>query len=475
MLYLAEVKQTKGFMGIKTELKLIASQDKDQSWTIMPKDTTIVAEEANTFSDGALVVVNLNCDQQIQGSIESGAGRIVNILQNFSRLLSASKKQEQEIEQWQQSLQIQMEALSQREMEMQASLTQELQDRFAELRSIETVEDVLNSFNGSIEHFQAQKQTFEQLQQEVNTQSQELKKQQEQMNHGFASVEEVKVQLRVLQHLLKTKQESLELLNLELRTKDELRERISRLAAGADGEKQQKVDLNALENMPLGELQEIVNKLQKELEKIVRFVNEQEEELTLQSQTIQELEDKMESASEYDRINLEQELADEQEIKEALDQTLIGQRRTLRERQEFLRQHMRILQRRQGIVSNDWEERVINLTPILHQLSNEYKNLEQKKHKVITQIEQIKSSLGQAQNTLKQQEAQLEQLEQDLHQKQEIFQKAQISLAEVGSQIKIYEETLQPLEGSLKEIQQKLRIIAELLSSTAEHQEAFAQ
>ncbi len=474
MLYLAEVKQTKGFMGIKTELKLIASQDKDQSWTIMPKDTTIVAEEASNFSDGALVVVNLNSDQQIQGSIESGAGRIVNILQNFSRLLSASKKQEQEIEQWQQSLQIQMEALSQREMEMQASLTQDLQERFAELRSIETVEDILNTFNSSLEYFQAQKQTFEQLKAQVSTQSQELKKQEEQMEQGEASLEEVKVQFRVLQHLLTTKQESLELLNLELRTKEELRERISRLAAGTDGDKKQKVDLNVLENMPLGELQETVNKLQKELEKIVRFVNEQEEELTLQSQTIQELEDKIESASEYDRINLEQELTDEQEIKEALDQTLIGQRRTLRERQEFLRQHMQILQRRQGIVSNDWQERVINLEPILHQLSNEYKNLQQKKQKVTAQIEQIKSSLAQAQNGLKQQETKLTQLKQDLHQKQENFQKAQVSLAEVGGQIKIYEETLEPLTGSLNEIQQKLRIIEELLGSTAEHQEAFA-
>ena len=474
MLYLAEVKQTKGFMGIKTELKLIASQDKDQSWTIMPKDTTIVAEEASNFGDGALVVVNLNQNQQIQGSIESGAGRIVNILQNFSRLLSASKKQEQEIEQWQKSLQIQMEALSQREMEMQASLTGELQDRFAELQSIETVEALLNNVNQSLKQFQGQKQHFEQLQQQVNTQSKDFKNQQEQMQQGQVSVEEAKIQFRVLQHLLKTKQESLELLNLELRTKDELRERISRLAAGSDSEQEQKVDIDSLENMPLGELQETVNKLQKELEKIVRFVNEQEEELTLQSQTIQELEDKIESASEYDRINLEQELADEQEIKEALDQTLIGQRRTLRERQEFLRQHMRILQRRQGIVSNDWEERVINLEPILHQLINEHKNLEQKKQKVTAQIEQIKGSLSQAQNTLKQQEAKLETLKQDLDQRQESFQKAQISLAEVQLQIKIYEETLQPLAGSLDEIQQKLRIVEDLLNSTAEQQEAFA-
>jgi len=461
-------------MGIKTELKLIASQDKDQSWTIMPKDTTIVSEEANTFNDGALVVVNLNQNQQIQGSIESGAGRIVNILQNFSRLLSASKKQEQEIEQWQQSLQIQMEALSQREMEMQASLTHELQERFAELRSVETVEELLNNFNQYLENFEAQKEDYEELQKTVNDRSKDLNAQKEQMQKARASVEEAKIQFRVLQHLLNTKQESLELLNLELRTKEELRERISRLAKGSDDEEQQKVDVNALENMPLGELQETVNKLQKELEKIVRFVNEQEEELTMQSQVIQEVEDKLESASEYDRINLEQELADEQEIKEALDQTLIGQRRTLRERQEFLRQHMRILQRRQGIVSNDWEERVINLKPILQQLSNEYKNLEQKKRKVTNQVEQISGSLSQAQNALKQQEGQLEQLAKDLQEKEASFQQVQISLAEMRVKVKVYEELLQPLGGSLDEIKQKLRIIEDLLNPTSEQQEAFA-
>ena len=129
-----------------------------------------------------------------------------------------------------------------------------------------------------------------------------------------------------------------------------------------------KVDLVSLENMPLGELEEKLKSLQENLEKLVRFVNDQEEELTLQRQTVQELQDKLANVGDFERLELENELAEEQERKEFLDRTLTGQRRNLKERQEILLQHLRVLRRRQGVMEFDGQTPTINLDPIVVQL-----------------------------------------------------------------------------------------------------------
>ncbi len=50
MLYLAEVKkQTKGFIGgYKTELKLLACQHKDQTWSAIPGEDILTYDETNS-------------------------------------------------------------------------------------------------------------------------------------------------------------------------------------------------------------------------------------------------------------------------------------------------------------------------------------------------------------------------------------------------------------------------------------------
>ena len=128
MLYLAEVqKQKTGFMGAaKAELKLLACQRADQSWNPVPGEEVISAslEEASKLSDGALVLADLNpANRQVQRIQEAGRP-LVGILQNFSRQLEKSKSQEEEIEQWKQSLTFQSQELNRREMEMEARLEQ---------------------------------------------------------------------------------------------------------------------------------------------------------------------------------------------------------------------------------------------------------------------------------------------------------------------------------------------------------------
>ncbi len=113
---------------------------------------------------------------------------------------------------------------------------------------------------------------------------------------------------------------------------------------------------NSLDSIPLDQLQTTVETLQKEWLKSARLVREQEEELSLQSQTVREMNEKLKAASEYhrhaaseyERLSLEVQLVDEEERKRLLDETLVGQRRKLLQQQEIVRHHLRVLEQRRN-------------------------------------------------------------------------------------------------------------------------------
>jgi polysaccharide biosynthesis transport protein len=104
------------------------------------------------------------------------------------------------------------------------------------------------------------------------------------------------------------------------------------------------------------ELQHLVETLSQDWLKATRLIREQEEELDLQSQTVSELQSRLHTArdyhrhaaSEYDKLSLEVQLADEEERKRLLDQTLGGQRRRLRGQHETLRQALELLRAKPG-------------------------------------------------------------------------------------------------------------------------------
>ncbi len=559
MLYLAEVQKQKGgvFGGGKAELKLLACQRTDQSWSAVPAEEVIPAEEANNLSAGALVIVNLGGNRQVQGEIEPAGGRLVNLLQTFSRLVEKSKNQEEEIEQWRQSLTYQSQELNRREMEMEARHEQmqaieedfeRLEQQRQELESAkEETERLKEEFErnrqeleGAWEHLRGEQRRFEEqiaevqysagldenqvaviqellerlsgavaptdavreqlnlafevisnqqavldhhwqlleqqqssafeLQAEADRQGEELQNRKQELQQTQISFEQAKAELKVQRNALEMKQESAHMLSLQLRTQEELHQELARLATtSADVKISQKVDIAALEMMPLGELSEIVQNLQQDLEKVKRFVNDQEEELTFQGQAVEELQEKISLASEYDRMSLETELAEEQDRYQMLDESLVGSRRNLREREEIWNQHVRVLRRRQGVVeSNGLDNHKIDLGPVLNQLEAQRQQQEEELQKLENQIEQMRRSISQAEEMIRhqagEQEAKLAQL-QSLEQN---WYSTRASAAELLGKVNLYQETLQPRQDGLNEIQQKLEAIADALSQIQE-------
>lgn len=558
MLYLAEVQKPKtGFLGGggKAELKLLAYQRTDHSWTAERGEEAVSTEDANSFNDGALVVVNL-VNRQVQGKIESAGGQIVRELQNLSRLLEKSKSQEEEIEQWKQSLTFQSQEMNRREAEI-AQQEEEMQSVEAELERLEQQRQELEQANeeaarkreefdrksqeleGAWEHLRGEQrrleeqkedfqssggidqeqagvieellerlseavvptdavreqvnlglevidsqqlaldehwQQLEQQQQLTAEQEAEIERQDEQLQ-GLKpelqkieeSLQEAEVLLKVQENALEMKQSSLNLLHLQIQNQQDLYQELASLSTKASNTKiSQEIDVEALEKMPLGELETIVDNLQQDLEKDVRFVNDQEEELTLQSQTIEELQDKINSASEYDRISLETELAEEQDCYQMLDRTLGGQRQKVREREEILAQHQRILRRRQGIVESNSSDPKIDFGPVLSQLESQQQQKEERIKQLESEIDSIRQSISQCQEEIDRQASERETKLSELQSLEEKRNSSKAELSELRGRVKIWQETLEQKQEVISELRQRLEEIREALNQIQE-------
>ena len=470
MLYLAEVKnQNKvGFVGgYKTEFKLLASQESDQTWSSLSGNDVITVDVINeAVSKGALYILNLDKNQELQSKPELAGARVVNYLRQLSRTLEKSKELELEIEDWQDSLRIQGEQIALRQDELdkqQQVISQQQQDlaqleedkeklnqaweeiRREEARSQQSkakIKDLLvkfepDSFQGDqssdlltiinqqqqfidnyLHQLDSDKHSLSDQQKRLNAKQVELEKYRQQLADKQNQLQEVQVRVKSNTLLLQEKEELLKHFNLQLQSLHRLKEEVSLLG---DYDPDTMIDINSLENMPLGDLENIVNNLQQETSKLVDFVNLQEEELSLQTQEVRELEQRMKQAGEVEKFSLETELADSQEAVKLLNETLVGQRKTLKKQQKTLNQHFKILTRRKGVVDIDFND-TVNVKPLLTEISSQRQYIFNKKNDLSSEIEELQSFQAQINKELSQLQQEYEKQKTTLQNKeQELF------------------------------------------------------
>jgi DNA repair exonuclease SbcCD ATPase subunit len=530
VLYLAEVKkQTRGFIGgYKTELKLLACQHNDQTWSAIPGEDILTYDETNSLGEGALLLVNLGNNRQLQGNPELAGAEMVRQLQKISRLMERSKKDQENIEQWKQSLTYQSEILNRQKMEMETRIEQieQIEAEFEYLerkrQELETLKQQLNeqqrhleegqiNFNSSPNLSPEKQQFIHSLAERLannhdpgNSPSQILhctlesvQEQQTILNSCWQSLEEqkkavenrqvandemldyleqrarelqtsrnaletAKIQLQIQETVLSQKQELFESLNLTLQTTDSTRQMLLRLLQGEELDFDGKIDLEALEKMPLEELESLVKNLQTDLKRWEIFVNDQEEELTLQCQTVEELEARMATIDESERANLEEELAEEQEKKGMLAATLVGQRRNLQERQAIRSQHLKILQQRQGILSPE-DAQKCSFEPLLILLEDSYQNNLQESQRLAAEIKRLQEDLPKNRDTIDEQWSDLEQKTREFEEQERQWRDANLALLRLKTQVQQYETFLQPVQDQLDQIRQKLETISQWL------------
>ena len=273
-------------------------------------------------------------------------------------------------------------------------------------------------------------------------------------------------ELRVQEALLASKQEYSQVLNGQIGMQTQLYEQLSHLMALEGNGTTQKVNVEALEKMPLHELEELVQNLRQDLHRDMSFVKDQEEELALQLQEMDALQRRIDNASECDRINWDSELSDEKDRYRILNESLVGSQRNLKEREEILSRHQAVLWSRLDNSSHREESNQIYLAPILLQVKTHRQELREELQKLEVEIQQIQTEIRQKEEMIggqAQQQAvkknEIKKLELSLREKQEVN-------TQVGDGV-VYQEVMLPLEGHLEQLRQQLQ---ELISGVIQVQ-----
>ena len=354
--------------------------------------------------------------------------------------------------------------------------TQRIQELMKKLggaiASAQGVREQLNQSFGAVgaqqaildQHWQQLEQKHsiaQQQQEEVDRQNQSLQNRWQEWYQSQDALAGARADLKGQQSTLSAKQDQAQSVSLQVRAVEDLYQQLSRLASasGAAGT-QQKVDVSSLEKMPVDELQGLVQHLQQDLEKVFRFVNDQEEELTLQQETIEELQGKIQAASEYDRMALENEMADERESYQMLNETLVGQRLRLQEREDVLKQHQAVLWRRLGTANAPKQGGDMELGPIVAQLNTQRQQQSQELQRLENEIQQLREAISQMEANVNRQNGEGEAKRYELKQFEQNLFNQKGAVAELWGRVNVYQEMLQPVQDNLNALRQKLEAVA---------------
>ncbi len=174
MQYLAEVIKKTGFMGTKSELKLLMREQSGYWHPISQNEDTISFDNSRDYGNGVLVFVEIAANRQIQ-NVDEASRRLTGILHGFTRMRERFQSQEEEIEGWKQSLSYQAEALSQREaeFEIRREELQELEEQIANYeQQLAELNKLRSELRGEEERIQAERQTLENLRHQVHQEQQ---------------------------------------------------------------------------------------------------------------------------------------------------------------------------------------------------------------------------------------------------------------------------------------------------------------
>ena len=303
-----------------------------------------------------------------------------------------------------------------------------------------------------------QRQTSEQTQEEVDRQSQDLDRGWQEWHQAQETLEQARAEFKFQQGVLQTKQDYAQMLRLQIQQHDDLHQQLCRLAEGVDTNTSS-ADVEALEKLPLDELQRVIQEFQRDLEMSSGFVNGQEEELEFKQKELEELKVKIGQVGEYDRIDLESELADEQDAYQFLNQTLVGQRRSLKEKEGTLRQHRSVLARRQGRSDPEAKDGGVDLSRVVAKVDSLRQQQAEELQKTERELEQIGSRVQEDQEMTDRRSSQQEAKRGELKQLEETLKSQRVAAAQIMGKVSLYQEMLQPIQDTADGLRYQLEAV----------------
>ncbi len=310
------------------------------------------------------------------------------------------------------------------------------------LQAVEFQQDLLQQHLDKLQHQQKQSQTDEA---EMTRQQQLITDRKQELQQLQASLEQAQTEWEVQQNALSIRQEYSQQLTNRVQTEEESYQKILMMSrGGVDVAVNDRVDIQQVENLPLEELQAMVATLQKEVDQSTNMVHLQEEELEERQADIAKMEEDMAEATAFDKLNLENELTDEQDAYQMLEQTLQGQRETLADRQSALEVYIGVLNHRQGNNSGDMEWHAI-LSILAEQRRQQQEELEHTK----SEIQQLEATINSTKSSVEKQVNEYLVRSEELHKMEQSLQSLRENTTEVRAKIALYEELIQPLQNQI--------------------------
>jgi len=271
-------------------------------------------------------------------------------------------------------------------------------------------------------------------------------------------------QVQLKTTIVNSKQELTTILKQHLGTEEEFYQKLHYLAANTETEVPKRgIDVAALQKMPLKELEQMVQNWQEKLDRDSDFVQEQEQELQYRQKFIEELQEKIVHSAGEERVNLELELADERDLCQMLNESLVGQRRNLIGQQKTLQQKQVVLWQRQGIAvvregeSSNLESMVLQLEAHKQQKSTQIQKLE-------GDMVQMLTTIAADQETIDHQTQEVEANRQEVNSLEEQLLNLRTATAECWGRVNLYQEALQPIQDALDGLRDQLQNISESLT-----------
>jgi chromosome segregation ATPase len=338
--------------------------------------------------------------------------------------------------------------------------------------AVEVQQDLLNEHWQQLSHHQHR---VVETQAELDRQHQEIDRRKQQLQELQTALEETQTAWEVQQHTLSTQQEYIRRLTVRIGLEQENYQKIYLMSKGGsvDAGDTQKIDLEQLEAMPIGELQTIVENLQTEVDRSVHFVHLEEEELQEKQVAIDELKQAITVANEFDKLKLEADLADERDGYNMLDHTLDGQRQTMRERQSFLQIHNRVLRHRQGHPPEAADRSQVEWESVLQLLDSQRQQQQSELTQMSAEIDNLRGTIDQTKAKI---ERQVEAYLQESKQVQELEQQQQLTKqvsTELVAKVALYQELMQPLQDRIDALKQQLAGLADRSEHQPESQQAM--
>jgi chromosome segregation ATPase len=378
--------------------------------------------------------------------------------QHLEETLRSSREQREELEAAWAKLKVQQEAIDQGQggdglsaqqiSEMRTLIAQLQQSNPSNvqetLQAVEFQQDLLHQHLDKLHQQQKQSQTDET---EMTRQQQIITDRKQELQQLQAALEQAQTEWEVQQSALSIRQEYAQQLTNRVQTEEESYQKILMMSRGGmDVTVSDRVDIQQAENLPIEELQAMVASLQKEVDQSTNMVRLQEEELQERAADIAKMEDEMAEATAFDKLNLENELTDEQDAYQMLEQTLQGQRETLADRQAVLEVYIGVLNHRQGHIANsgdtDW-------SAILGILSEQRRQQQEELEHTKAEIQQLEATLNGTKASVEKQVNEYLVRSEDLQKMEHSLQSLRENATEVRAKIALYEELIQPLQNQI--------------------------